>query len=95
MRHMVLVLFTNTIAATLLLAGLDRRAKIPIVLGFLLQLFAFDTVGHIHNERLTNAFFFVGGHGWCILTFYGVVLWTGLREVTLRRSITDALPLAA
>jgi len=95
MRHMVLVLFTNTIAATLLLAGLDRRAKIPIVLGFLLQLFAFDTVGHIHNERLTNAFFYVGGHGWCILTFYGIVLWVGLREVVVRRPIGSALPLAA
>jgi hypothetical protein len=95
LRHMVLVLLTNTIAVTLLLAGLDRSTKIPLILGILLQIFAFDGVGHVHNERVTNAFFYVGGHGWCILIFYGIVLWAGLREVRLRRSIGDALPLAA
>jgi hypothetical protein len=85
LRHMVLVLFTNSIAATLLLAGQDRHAKIPLIFGFLLQLFAFDTIGHVHSPKITDAFFYVGGHGWCILIFYGVVLWTGLREICLRQ----------
>jgi hypothetical protein len=85
LRHMVLVLLTNSIAATLLLAGTDRKTKIPLALGFLLQLFAFDTVGHVHSHKFTDAFFFVGGHGWCILTFYGIVLWSGLREISFRK----------
>jgi hypothetical protein len=83
LRHMVLVLFTNAIALTLILAGRDRRTKVPLVLGLLLQLFAFDTVGHVHSQRVTDAFFFVGGHGWCILIFYGIVLWAALREIAV------------
>ena len=84
LRHMVLVLFTNAIAFTLVLAGRDRATKVPLVLGLLLQLFAFDTIGHVHSQRVTDAFFYVGGQGWCILIFYGIVLWAGLREISLR-----------
>jgi hypothetical protein len=94
LRHMVLVLFTNAIAFTLILAGRDRPTKVPLVLGLLLQLFAFDTIGHVHSQRVTDAFFYVGGHGWCILTFYGIVLWAGLREISLR-SEGAPLPTAA
>jgi hypothetical protein len=84
LRHMVLVLFTNAIAITLILAGRDRRTKIPLILGLLLQFFAFDTIGHVHSQRVTDAFFYIGGQGWCILIFYGIVLWAGLREIAIR-----------
>jgi hypothetical protein len=93
LRHMVLVLFPNAIAVTLLLGGRERRIRAPLIVGLCLELYALDLFGDIHGRgsRLTELFFFVGGQGWGLLIFYGIVLWAGLQELSFDRSPASAL----
>jgi hypothetical protein len=84
LRHMVLVLFPNCLAVALLLDW--RRLKSPerdaatLLAAIAIQIFALDLVGDLHIDRLTSFFFDVGGQGWCLLIFYGMLLWAGLRR---------------
>jgi hypothetical protein len=82
LRHMVLVLFPNIIAVTLLLAGGNKSNRIPLLLGLVLQIYALDLFGDLHSENFRDLFFYAGGQGWCLLIFYGVVLWAGLKEIS-------------
>jgi hypothetical protein len=82
LRHMVLVLFPNIIAVTLLLVGRDPRNRTLLVLALFLELYALDLFGVLHSEHLKGLFFYAGGQGWCLLIFYGILLWAGLKEMT-------------
>jgi hypothetical protein len=81
LRHMVLVLFPNIIAATLLLTTHNTRSRALLILALFLQIFALDAVGNLHIQRLTTDFFWSGGQGWGLLIFYGMLLYVGLNEL--------------